>query len=163
MKLAFRFSLRTMLLAITLWSVLLVGFIQWGMVEALDLALLAVSPLVLVAHLHREIVGQRCFVTGVLAIIHVLVTVAATAVAYWMSRVHGNWIGDVAWAIAWVPMFPLPLMHHFVCRYCGWHSGLAQPGTYLLVVVLNTLLWTHVWRWRRAKRLARTREERARC
>ncbi len=154
MKLAFRFSLRSMLLAITLWSVLLVGFVRWGMVEALDLALLVVSPLVLVAHLHREIVLQRRVLSAALAVFHVLVTVAAVVVAYGVSRVQGNWIGDLAWAVAWVPMFPLPLIHHFVCRYCGWHSGLAQPGTFLLVVVLNTLLWTHVWRWRRTRQLA---------
>lgn len=158
MKLAFRFSLRTMLLAITLWSVLLMGFIQWGMVEALDLALLTVSPLVLVAHLHREIAVQRRVMSGVLAIIYVVVTLAATVAAYGLSRVYGGWLGDVVWAVAWVPMFPLPLMHHFVCQYCGWHSGLAQPGTYLLVVVLNTLLWTHVWQWRKTKRLARANQ-----
>jgi len=144
-----------MLLAITLWSVLLVGFIQWGLVEALDLALLAVSPLVLVAYLHREIAVQRRFVSGALVIIHVLVTVVAVVAAYWVSRIEGDWMGDVAWGIAWVPMFPVPLMHHFVCRYCGWHSGLAQPGTFLLVVVLNALLWSEVRRWRRTRQSAR--------
>ena len=35
--------------------------------------------------------------------------------------------------------FPPPLVHHFVCLFFGWHSGLAQPGTFLLVVVLNSL------------------------
>jgi len=158
MKLAFRFSLRTMLLAITIWSVLLMGFIQWGMVEALDLALLVVGPLVLVAHLHREIVVQRRMVSGVLAIVHVLATMLAVVVAYWMTRIHGDWMATLAWAVAWVFMFPLALIHHFVCRYCGWHSGLAQPGTFLLVVVLNTLLWSHVWRWRRTKHSARAAE-----
>jgi hypothetical protein len=32
--------------------------------------------------------------------------------------------------------------NHFVCLFFGWHSALvAQPGTFLLVVVLNSLLW----------------------
>ena len=158
MKLAFRFSLRTMLLAVTIWSVLLMGFIQWGMVEALDLALLVVGPLVLVAHLHHVIVVQRRVVSGALAILHVLATTAAVVVAYWMTRIGGDWMATLAWAIAWVFMFPLALIHHFVCRYCGWHSGLAQPGTFLLVVVLNTLLWSHIWWWRKTKHSANVTE-----
>jgi len=152
MKFAFRYSLRSMLLAITLWSVLLVGFIQWGMVEALDLALLVLSPLVLFAYLHREDTVQRRVASGTLAILHVLATVAAVAVAYWVTRVEGGWVGVLTWVVAWVLMFPLALIHHLVCRFCGWHSGLAQPGTFLLVVVLNTLLWSHVWRWYGGKR-----------
>jgi hypothetical protein len=35
-----------------------------------------------------------------------------------------------------------------VCRCCGWHSDLAQPGTFSLVVVLNSLLWAYLRRWR---------------
>jgi hypothetical protein len=153
MKPAFRFSLRSLLLAITLWSVLLMGFIQWGMVEALDLVLLVVGPLILGAHLHREVAVRRRVISGALAVLHVLATVAAVVFAYLATRGDGGWLGVLIWTIAGVLMFPLALIHHFVCRYCGWHSGLAQPGTFLLVVVLNTLLWDHVWRWRRAKRL----------
>ncbi len=52
------------------------------------------------------------------------------------------------WSLAGVLMFPVALVHHFVCRFCGWHSGLAQPGTFTLVVVLNSLLWAYLWRWR---------------
>lgn len=46
-------------------------------------------------------------------------------------------------------MFPVALVHHIVCSFC--HSGLAQLGTFLLVVVLNLLLWACVWRWRRGQ------------
>jgi len=43
-------------------------------------------------------------------------------------------------------MAPLCLVHHGVCRWCGWHSGLAQPGTFLLLAVLNGLFWHRAYR-----------------
>jgi hypothetical protein len=149
MKFAFRYSLRSLFLAITLWSVMLVCFIQFGVVEALDSVLLVLSPLVLYAHLHREVLVERRVVSGVLVVVHVLATGAAMVMAYWFTRTEAGWVTVPVWTIAGVLMFPLALIHHFVCRFFGWHSGLAEPGTFALVVVLNAILWNHVRRLRR--------------
>ena len=52
-------------------------------------------------------------------------------------------------------MSPLAIIHHLVCRWHDWHSGLAQPGTFFFIVVLNSLLWARAGHWL-ARRFAAT-------
>ena len=146
-----RFSLRSLLLAVTLWSVLLAGFVRWGLVEALELVMLIIGLLVLGAHLHREVFRERRRGSVALALIYVAATIEAVVVACLTTRFELGWVAVGAWSFAAVLMFPLALIHHGLCRYCGWHSALAQPGTFFLVVVLNMLLWVHLGRWLRRR------------
>lgn len=139
-----------MLLVITVYSVLLLGFVRLGLVEALEILTLGAGLLVLLAYLHREMIRQRRLAVGLGVIVYVLATPTVLVHADLATRVAVDGWGVLCWAVAGVLMFPLALMHHFVCRYCGWHWGLAQPGTFFLVVVLNALLWVEAWRssWR---------------
>ncbi len=146
-----RFSLRSLLLAITVYSVLLVGFVRLGLVEALEILTFGAGILVLLAYLHREAIRQRHLAVGLGVMVHVLATPAVLVFAHLITRVDLNWWGVLCWTIAGGLMFPLALIHHFVCRYCGWYWGLAQPGTFFLVVVLNSLLWVEAWRSLRRK------------
>jgi hypothetical protein len=84
---------------------------------------------------------------GLGVIAHVFATPVVLVHADLATRAAVDWWGVLCWTVAGALMFPLALMHHFVCRYCGWYWGLAQPGTFFLVVVLNALLWVEAWRW----------------
>ncbi len=150
MKRYLQFSLRTMLLVITVYSVLLLGFVRLGLVEALEILTLGAGLLVLLAYLHREVIRQRRVAVGLGVMAHVFATPAILVFAHLATRVAVKGWGVACWLIAGGLMFPLALIHHFVCRYCGWYWGLAQPGTFFLVVVLNALLWVEGWRsfWR---------------
>lgn len=150
----FRFSLSSLFWAITFWSVLVVVFTRLGLVEALEAVLALTALLVLATWFHREFSVERRRLQALLTVLHVLVTLMAVVVALVVTRGSESWTwqGITSWSAAGVLMFPVALVHHFVCLFCGWHSGLAQPGTFLLVVVLNSLLWACVWRWLRASR-----------
>ena len=89
-------------------------------------------------------------VTPLSVVLQVLATLLAVVVAYKTTRATESRIriGVSVWSLAGVLMFPVALVHHIVCRFCGWLSGLAQPGTFFLVVVLNSLLWVYLWLWR---------------
>ena len=145
-----------MLLAVTVYSVLLLGFVRLGLVEALEILTLLAGLLVLLAYLHREMIRQRRVAVGLGVIVHVLATPTFLVHADLATRAAVDGWGVLCWTVAGALMFPLALMHHFVCRYCGWYWGLAQPGTFFLVVVLNALLWVEAWRsfrrWRAAVR-----------
>ena len=151
-----RFSLRSLLLAITVYSVLLVGFVRLGLVEALEFLTLGAGILVLLTYLHREVICQRHRGVGLGMTAHVFATPAVLVAAHLVTRVALSWWGVLCWTIAGGLMFPLALIHHFVCRYCGWYWGLAQPGTFFLVVVLNSILWVEAWRWLRRESAERT-------
>lgn len=145
----FQFSLRSLFWAITFWAVMVVAFTRLGLVEALEAVLSLTALLVLVTWFRREFIVERRRLPALLTVLHVLITLMAIVVAFEEARVSESWTWQciTTWAVAGVLMFPVALLHHFVCLLCGWHSGLAQPGTFLLVVVLNSLLWASAGRW----------------
>lgn len=149
-----RFSLRSMLLAITLWSVLVCAVTSLGLVEALETMLGPIGLLVLLAWFHREYRVARRPIGALLAVLHVLATLGVVVCASLATEATElwTWSGMGVWALAGALMCPVALVHHAVCYYCGWGSGLAQPGTFFLVVVLNSLLWANLWRWRQQRR-----------
>jgi hypothetical protein len=149
----FRFSLRTLWWAITFWSVLVVVFTRLGLVEALEAVLALTALLVLATWFHREFTVRGRRLAALLVVLHVLTTLPAIVVAHVATRGHESWtwLGVTIWAMAGMLMFPVAQVHHLGCIFYGWHSGLAQPGTFLLVVVLNSLLWAGVWRWRQGQ------------
>jgi hypothetical protein len=149
----FRFSLRSLFWAITFWSVLVCTCKRLGLVEALEAVTGLTALLILLTWCHREFRVERHRLTALLVILHVLATQLMAAFAYGTTRATESWTwtGVCVWSLAGCLMFPVALVHHFVCRYCGWHSGLAQPGTFFLVVVLNSLLWAYLWRWRQQR------------
>jgi hypothetical protein len=148
-----RFSLRTMLLAVTFWSVLVFACTRLGLVEAVDVLLAFLALLILCSWFVRELAVARRRLSALLVVLHVVVTPPMVVVAYFanLGSERWTWLGATAWSVAGVLMFPVALLHHFVCRYCGWETGLAQPGTFLLIVVLNSLLWAYLWRWRQGR------------
>jgi hypothetical protein len=148
-----RFSLRTLLLAVTFWSVLVFACTRLGLVEAVDVILGLTALLILLNHVHRELGVERRTLSALLFVLHVLATPVALIAAHIATRGNESWtwLGVVAWTGAGILMFPVAVLHHLVCRYCGWLSGMAQPGTFFLVVVLNALLWAYLWRWRQAR------------
>jgi hypothetical protein len=150
----FQFNLRSLFWAITFWSVLVVVFTRLGLVEALEAVLALTALLVLTTWFHREFSVERRRLPALLTVLHVLVTLLAVVIALVATRGSESWTwqGITTWTAAGVLMFPVALLHHFVCLFFGWHSGLAQPGTFLLVVVLNSLLWASAWRWRQGQR-----------
>jgi hypothetical protein len=149
-----RFSLRSLFLAVTFWSVLVFACTRLGLVEAVDVVLAFLAVLILCSWFVREFGGARRRLSALLVVLHVLATPAAVVVAYLATRASERWTwqGLTAYGVAGAMMFPVALLHHFVCRYCGWHSGLAQPGTFFLIVVLNSLLWAYLWRWWQGQR-----------
>jgi len=149
-----RFSLRTLLIAVTFWSVLVFACTRLGLVEALDVILAPIALLILLSHVHRELGVERRTRSALLFVLHVLATPIAVIAAHIATRGSESWtwLGVMAWTAAGLLMFPVALLHHFVCLCCGWRSGMAQPGTFFLVVVLNSLLWAYLWRWRQGQR-----------
>jgi hypothetical protein len=149
-----RFSLRSLLLAVTFWSVLVFACTRLGLVEAVDVLLAFLALLILCSWFVREFGVARRKLAALLVVLHVVATPPALVVAYFMTlgSERWTWQGVTAWSVAGALMFPVALLHHFVCRYCGWETGLAQPGTFSLIVVLNSLLWAYLWRWRQAQR-----------
>jgi hypothetical protein len=125
----FQFNLRSLFWAITFWSVLVVVFTRLGLVEALEAVLALTALLVLTTWFHREFSVERRRLPALLTVLHVLVTLLAVVIALVATRASESWTwqGIATWTAAGVLMFPVALLHHFVCLFFGWHSGLAQP------------------------------------
>ena len=136
-----QFSLRTMLAATALCSVLFGGMAVLGLVEVLDLVLFASAGLIALA-VWRDAMQQqrRPYVFGMM-MLHAGVTILTVFAANLLVGERMGLADQILDVISWILMCPLALVHHLLCRYLGWHSGLAQPGTFCLVVVLNSLFW----------------------
>jgi len=139
-----RFSLRTLFSAVTIWSLLLVGFTAFGLVEIIDVCCGVCGLIFLDAVFRREFIDRRRYGPAVFLVTHVTVTLVFVILAYAFSPSSETTL-NLTTITAWIAMFPVVLLHHLSCRWYGWHSGLAQPGTFFLMSVLCSLLWLGTW------------------
>ena len=138
-----QFSLRQLLAAMAGFSVLFAGIAAFGLVEVLEVLMAGFAVTIWVLMIRYDARRPKRMPISAIAAVHVALVLALTfgalVVDFW--SIGNNTSRGIIMTVAYVPMFPLSLLHHLVCRWQGWHSGLAQPGTFLLIATLNALLW----------------------
>ena len=142
-----QFSLRQLLLAMAGFSVIFAGIAAFGLVEVLEVIMFLFAVALWYAMIRFDGRRPTRMPITTVAAFHVVLVTVLLVVSIGLNGFFAFDNAPVRWVeyVAAVPMFPLSLLHHGICRAQSWHSGLAQPGTFFLIATLNALLWIRAY------------------